>query len=454
VDNLLKEQEGMSQMVTVSLRNLGVGQGGVDGVFPQHTPEQARRIIEAWFHKTIDGAVSVSMLFGPSMSGPNKNLVLGATWNAKAEMELQAAEDLRNGGRAVYVSREIGEDGQVKEGGEEWQFKKYSGNLLLSFKKHFGKDAEVDVPMNMEAEEVVIITAGQDVGELGAWAQVMSAAVGPGKVAEMIRVACAEEGLTAESVDTPCSVTAPNMERLEALMSEKLRGEGESSLGNFPDLKDGRPPFNSVPHSVASSYMLRLQEDESGAKWVYRFPEIVIGIEVGGVQLKMPATLSVRQKRAYTELTSDRKERVSHDQGERREVGLLTVDLRGGGGGGNSEMRAKIVGDMVQRNEVPTSEAYLGTSAVQTVLRGYINAAIEGYIKGAQPVDAGTSGTPKVLHSGLETGPNGKKSYIICLEFSNVAQAQKVGAWMNMLDTGTPARAGHLADRGQRSPNL
>ena len=194
--------------------------------------------------------------FGPSMSGPNKNLVLGATWNAKAEMELQAAEDLRNGGRAVYVSREIGEDGQVKEGGEEWQFKKYSGNLLLSFKKHFGKDAEVDVPMNMEAEEVVIITAGQDVGELGAWAQVMSAAVGPGKVAEMIRVACAEEGLTAESVDTPCSVTAPNMERLETLMSEKLREEGESSLGNFPDLKDGLPPFNSIPHSVASKYML------------------------------------------------------------------------------------------------------------------------------------------------------------------------------------------------------
>ena len=187
---------------------------------------------------------------------------------------------------------------------------------------------------------------------------------------------------------------------------------------------------------------------------MYKIPEIVIGIEVGGVQLKMPAKLSVRQKRAYTELTSDRKERVSHDQGERREVGLLTVDLRGGGGGGNSEMRAKIVGDMVQRNEVPTSEAYLGTSAVHTVLRGHINAAIEGYIKGAQPVDAGTSGMPKVLHSGLEAGSNGKKSYIICLEFSNVAQAQKVGAWMNMLDTGTPARAGHLADRGQRSPNL
>jgi hypothetical protein len=102
-------------------------------------------------------------------------------------------------------------------------------------------------------------------------------------------------------------------------------------------------------------------------------------------------------------------------------------------------MRAKIVGDMVQRNEVPTSESYLGASAVQTVLRGHINAAIEGYIKGAQPVDAGTSGMPKVLHSGLEAGPNGKNSNILCLVFSNVEQARKVGAWMNMLDTGTPA---------------
>ena len=79
----------MSKMVTVTLRNLGVGQGGVNGVFPQHTPEQARRVIETWFHKTVDGSVSVSILFRPSMSGPNKNLVLGATWNAKAEMELQ-----------------------------------------------------------------------------------------------------------------------------------------------------------------------------------------------------------------------------------------------------------------------------------------------------------------------------------------------------------------------------
>ena len=39
----------------------------------------------------------------------------------------------------------------------------YSGNPLRSFKEYFGKDAEVDVPMNAEAEEAVIITAGRDV---------------------------------------------------------------------------------------------------------------------------------------------------------------------------------------------------------------------------------------------------------------------------------------------------
>jgi hypothetical protein len=438
-DNMLKEQEGMSQMVTVTLRNLGVGQGGVDGIFPQHTPEQARKVLEGWFRKKSEGAFSVSMLFRPSMSGPNKNLVLGATWNAKAEMELQASEDLRNGGRAVYMSRVIGEDGKVKEGGEEWRFKEYSGNLLLSFKKYFGKDAEVDVPMNTEAEEAVIITAGQDVGELGAWAKVMSAAVGPGKVAEMLRVACAEAGLPAESVDTPCSVTPANMERIERLMAEQLRGEGDASLGNYPDLTDGRPHLNSVPHSVASKYMLRLQEGNSGAKWVYKIPTIDIEIRVGGVELKMPAYLSVFHKRVSTELTSDRKERTRYDKGEKREVGLLTVDLRGGGGGGNSEMRATIVGDMVQRNELPSSEAYLGSSGAQTVLRGYINEAIAGYIKVAKPLDADISGTPKVLHSGLETGPNGKKVSILYLVLSNVGQAKAVGSWMNLLDTGTPA---------------
>ena len=439
IDNMLKEREGMSQMVSVTLKNLGVGQGGVDGIFPQHTPEQARNVLVGWFRKKVEGAFSVTMLFRPSMSGPNKNLVLGATWNAKAEMELQAAEDLRNGGRAVYMSRVIEADGKVKGGGEEWKFKEYSGSLLLSFKEYFGKDAEVDVPMNTEAEEAVIITAGRDVGELGAWAKVMSAAVGPGKVAEMLRVACAEAGLPAESVDTPCSVTPANMERLERLLAEELGGEGDASLGNYPDLTDGRPHLNSVPHSVASKYMLRLHEGNSAAKWVYKVPTIVIKIEVGGVKLKMPASLSVLQKRTSTEMTSDRKERTRHDQGERREVGLLTVDLRGGGGGGNSDMRATIVGDMVQRNEVPSSEAYLGSSAVQTVLRGYINEAIVGYIKAANLLDADISGMPKVLHSGLETGPNGKKLNILQLVFSNVGQAKAVVSWMNLLDTGTPA---------------
>jgi hypothetical protein len=94
---------------------------------------------------------------------------------------------------------------------------------------------------------------------------------------------------------------------------------------------------------------------------------------------------------------------------------------------------------MVQRNELPSSEAYLGSSGAQTVLRGYINEAIAGYIKVAKPLDADISGTPKVLHSGLETGPNGKKVSILYLVLSNVGQAKAVGSWMNLLDTGTPA---------------
>jgi len=57
----------------------GSGAGGVDGIFPQHTPEQARKVLEGWFRKKVEGAFSVTMLFPPSMSGPNKNLVLGAT---------------------------------------------------------------------------------------------------------------------------------------------------------------------------------------------------------------------------------------------------------------------------------------------------------------------------------------------------------------------------------------
>jgi hypothetical protein len=191
---------------------------------------------------------------------------------------------------------------------------------------------------------------------------------------------------------------------------------------------------------VASRYLLRLQGSSSAAKWVYKIPKIVIKIEVGGVRLEMPASLSVLQKRTSTEMTSDSKARTRHDQGEkRREVGLMTVDLRGGGGGGNSVMRSTIVGDMVQRDEVPSSEAYLGSSAVQTELRRYINEAIEGYIKAARPLDADISGTPKVLHSGLETGQNGRKLNILQLVFSNVGQAKTVGSWMNLLDTGTPA---------------
>ena len=44
-----------------------------------------------------------------------------------------------------------------------------------------------------------------------------------------------------------------------------------------------------------------------------------------------------------------------------------------------------------------------------------------------------------MLHSGLETGPSGRKLNILELVFSNVGQATTVSSWMNLLDTGTPA---------------
>ncbi len=44
-----------------------------------------------------------------------------------------------------------------------------------------------------------------------------------------------------------------------------------------------------------------------------------------------------------------------------------------------------------------------------------------------------------MLHSSLETGPNGRKVNIVQMVFANVAQALKVAGWMNLLGTGKPA---------------
>lgn len=34
-------------------------------------------------------------------------MILGATWNIRSQLVIEAAEDLRNDGRATYVSREL-----------------------------------------------------------------------------------------------------------------------------------------------------------------------------------------------------------------------------------------------------------------------------------------------------------------------------------------------------------
>ena len=151
----------------------------------------------------------------------------------------------------------------MEKEGEHWEMQEHSEDLLVAFKEFFGQEAEVDVPMNTEAENVITVIAGQDDGALGAWGKVMSGVVGPDDVSEMLRVAFYEAGLPVESVDTACSVTPLNMRRLEALMDKGFGGDGEGSLGSYPDLK-----------------------------WVYKCADIEIKIEIGGVELKMPAKLN------------------------------------------------------------------------------------------------------------------------------------------------------------------
>jgi hypothetical protein len=281
----VKAEEGMSQMVSVILKNLGLGAGGVDGIFPQYSQDQTKRVLEQWFGTRVEGAFSISAMFRPSMSGPHRNLVLGTTWNITAELEVGAPETLRKGGRAIYVSRVIAVSGEMEEAGEHWKMQEQSGNLLRASKEFFGQEAEVEVPMNTEAEDVVTVIAGRDEGELGAWAKVMSGAVGPGDVSEMLRVAFYKAGLPVECVDTACSVTPLNINRLEKLMDEELGGDGEDSLGSYPDLTEGRAShLNCGPHTIASRYMVRLTDDNEAAKWAYKLLDIEIKIEMGGVE--------------------------------------------------------------------------------------------------------------------------------------------------------------------------
>jgi hypothetical protein len=83
--------------------------------------------------------------------------------------------------------------------------------------------------------------------------------------------------------------------------------------------------------------MERLMEENEAAKWVYKLADIEIKIEIGGLVLKMPAKLKVTgagQTKVFTGAASARTERQLQATVNKKELGVLTVDLRGGGGGG------------------------------------------------------------------------------------------------------------------------
>ena len=152
LDNELKKTAGMSPQVSVILKNLGTGSGGLCCLFSQFTDAQVKSTLGAWIGRHVDRAFSVTDTFRPSMSVPETNMILGATWNIRAQLVIEAAEDLRNDGRATYVSRELD---QIGKEGECWELQKGKEGLLLAFKKQFGQETEVEVPMNPDAENVI-----------------------------------------------------------------------------------------------------------------------------------------------------------------------------------------------------------------------------------------------------------------------------------------------------------
>jgi hypothetical protein len=107
LDNELKKTAGMSPQVSVILKNLGTGSGGLCCLFSQFTDAQVKSTLGAWIGRHVDRAFSVTDTFRPSMSVPETNMILGETWNIRAQLVIEAAEDLRNDGRATYVSREL-----------------------------------------------------------------------------------------------------------------------------------------------------------------------------------------------------------------------------------------------------------------------------------------------------------------------------------------------------------
>jgi hypothetical protein len=231
----------------------------------------------------------------PTESAPETNMILGATWNIRAQLAIEAAEDLRNDGRATYVSRELDQSGQVVKEGECWELQKGKEGLLLAFKEQFGQEAEVEVPMNPDAVNVITVMEGEDIGALGAWGRAMSKAVGTGDVYEMNREALHEKGIPVDSVESACSVTAGNMNRLERIMHAMVGEEGKGSLGSYPDLVGSKEAthLNCDPHTIASKYKVKLTENNIAAIWVYKMPEIEIKVTAGGVTLRMPVKLRV-----------------------------------------------------------------------------------------------------------------------------------------------------------------
>ena len=129
-------------------------------------------------------------------------MILGATWNIRSQLVIEAAEDLRNDGRVTYISRELDQIGQVVKEGECWELQKGKEGLLLAFKEQFGQEAEVEVPMNPDAVNVITVMEGEDIGALGAWGRAMSKAVGTGDVYEMNREALHEKGIPVDSVES------------------------------------------------------------------------------------------------------------------------------------------------------------------------------------------------------------------------------------------------------------
>ena len=55
----------------------------------------------------------------------------------------------------------LSETGDMEKEGENWEMQEHSEDLLVAFKEFFGQEAEVDVPMNTEAENVITVIRGK-----------------------------------------------------------------------------------------------------------------------------------------------------------------------------------------------------------------------------------------------------------------------------------------------------